>query len=276
MEEEKFTPVGGGDEPGKKGFKVKVITLLLFIIIVIAVVVIACLVLSNKRRKLDETLASAKVEYDLNRIKMGDDEALEKYLSYSELLTDSEEIDEEFDNEEDEEEITEIDESDIVDDTEETIDDSDNEDDLIDVDESEEDMDDDYIFKMFLNTLNYEITNVNVENNNATVTAKISNKNSGEIFRNYFTRAIKLAITQALSTSTNDDGKIQEELQTYLEEQVASSEIPVTTNEVTFTLAKENNEWQVKSQDKDMVDVILPDLMDTIADLSEEFGEYGD
>jgi len=25
-----------------------------------------------------------------------------------------------------------------------------------------------------------------------------------------------------------------------------------------------------------MVDVILPDLMDTIADLSEEFGEYGD
>jgi len=39
---------------------------------------------------------------------------------------------------------------------------------------------------------------------------------------------------------------------------------------------KENNEWQVKSQDKDMVDVILPDLMDTIADLSEEFGEYGD
>ena len=272
MEDEKFTPVGGG-EPEKKGFKVKVITILLFFLLVVIAIIVAFSVFSNKRKKLDETLASAQVVYELNRIKIGDDEALEKYLSYSNLLINSEDVDEEIELEDEDNEM-DSDDSVAEEDDDENMDESENDEDTSIVED--EDIDDDYIFKMFLNTLNYEITSVNVENNNATVTAKISNKNSGEIFRNYFTRAIKLAITQALSTTKSDNGKMQEELQKYLEEQVVSSEIPITTNDVTFNLVKENNQWQVKSQDKDMVDVVFPDLMNTIADLSEEYSEYGD
>lgn len=297
MEDEKFTPVGGGEEPEKKGFKVKVITLLIIFLIIVVGILVARSMIQNNKKKTDEKLASATVVYELNRIKSGDEEALEKYLSYSDLLINQNEIDEdiEIDEEnenddkntiEDNEADIEVDEENENDDkntiedteteTENTNDSAEIEDEIDETEIIDEESDDDYIFKMFLNTLNFEITNVNVENSNATVTAKISNKNSGEIFRNYFTRAIKLAINQALSKTKSDNGKSQKELQEYLEEQVNSSEIPVTTNEVTFSLVKENNEWQVKSQDKDMVDVVFPDLMNTIDELAEEYGEYGD
>ena len=291
MEEEKFTPVGGGEEPEKKGFKVRVITLLIIFIIIVVGIIVARSIFLNNKKKLDETLASATVVYELNRIKEGDEEALERYLSYSELLINQNEIDEDIeanedntieDNEtdiEDDEENENDDENTIENngaDTENTNDSAEIDDEIDETEIIDEENDDEYIFKMFLSTLNFEITNVSVDNDNATVIAKISNKNSGEIFRNYFTRAIKLAINQALSKTKSDNGKSQEELQEYLEEQVNSSEIPVTTNEVTFSLAKENDEWKVKSQDKDMVNVVFPDLINTIDELSEEYGEYGD
>ena len=144
------------------------------------------------------------------------------------------------------------------------------------VNDNELDEEDDKIFKLFLSTLDYEITDVNVEKDSATVTAKISNKDSGEIFRNYFTRAIKLAINQALSSNKGDEGKLESELQKYLEEQVVSSEIPTVTNEVVFNLEKGSDSWIIKNYDKDLTDVIFPNLINTIAELGEQYGEYGD
>lgn len=261
MDEEKFSPVEGNGKSEKKGFKIKVITLLFIaIIIVICSFAVRSLIMNNKR-KLNEKIASATVEYELNKIKVGDEEALEKYLNYGDILNNSDEVDEI------EEEIESGKEDDEVK-TETATEEVENEEN--DRDEEER------IFKSFLSSLNYEITDVNVENNSATVTTKISNKNSGEIFRNYFTRAIKLAINQALSTTQGNEGNLEKELQEYLEEQVTSDEIPIVTNEVKFSLEKENNNWIVKSQDKEMVDVVFPGLMDTIAELGEEYGEYGD
>ena len=240
MDEEKFSPVEGNGKSEKKGFKIKVITLLFIaIIIVICSFAVRSLIMNNKR-KLNEKIASATVEYELNN----SDEV--------------DEIEEEIESGKEDDEVK----------TETATEEVENEEN--DRDEEER------IFKSFLSSLNYEITDVNVENNSATVTTKISNKNSGEIFRNYFTRAIKLAINQALSTTQGNEGNLEKELQEYLEEQVTSDEIPIVTNEVKFSLEKENNNWIVKSQDKEMVDVVFPGLMDTIAELGEEYGEYGD
>ena len=109
MEEEKFSPVGGGsssEEP--KGFKVKVITILIVLLVIVLAIVAICTIRKNSEKNLNETLAIAQVTYELNRIKNGDELALEQYLNYSSLLDNSEDIEE--DVIEDEKEVEEKDE----------------------------------------------------------------------------------------------------------------------------------------------------------------------
>ena len=292
MDEEKFSTVGGSDKPEKKGFKVKVITLLAIVLIIIIGVLVAKTIIMNKIRQTDEKNVSEIVINELNRIKSGDKEALETYLQNSDVFNNSDEF-EEIEEELEDEEIEDVEKSEkIIQDEEETendeneldeVDDTDEIEDIIDDEEYDEEYDeenydeeDDKMFTAFLSTLEYEITDINVEKNNATVTAKITNKDSGEIFRNYFTRAIKLAINQALSSNKSDAGESEKELQAYLEEQAVSSEIPVVTNEVKFNLEKENNEWKITDYDKDMVDVVFPNLINVVTELGEQYGEYGD
>ena len=269
MEEEKFSTVGGSEEPEKKGIKIKVITLLFIALIIIICILVSRTVILNKMREKDEKVASATVLYELNRIKNGDEEALEQYLNYSDIINEAEE--------DEEDEIKETESTNKNDENNKEDEDAENIEKIeSSINDNELDEEDDKIFKLFLSTLDYEITDVNVEKDSATVTAKISNKDSGEIFRNYFTRAIKLAINQALSSNKGDEGKLESELQKYLEEQVVSSEIPTVTNEVVFNLEKGSDSWIIKNYDKDLTDVIFPNLINTIAELGEQYGEYGD
>ena len=302
MEEEKFSPVGGGsssEEP--KGFKVKVITILIVLLVIVLAIVAICTIRKNSEKNLNETLAIAQVTYELNRIKNGDELALEQYLNYSSLLDNSEDIEE--DVIEDEEEVEEKDEEkdvaeeksktevskDEKSETNEEVtkdDDTEKEEEKNVVSEEEKDVeveeadvteDNDNIIKQLLSTFSFEVKDVQIEGDNSTVEVAITNKNSGEIFNKYFTRAIKLTINNTLSTKKTDDGKIAKELNEYLEEQMVSEEIPTVTNNVKFFLKKDdNNDWKVESVEKDLTNLVLPDFIETLNNLAETYGEYGD
>ena len=304
MEEEKFSPVGGGsssEEP--KGFKVKVITILIVLLVIVLAIVAICTIRKNSEKNLNETLAIAQVTYELNRIKNGDELALEQYLNYSSLLDNSEDIEE--DVIEDEEEVEEKDEEKDVaeeksktevskdeksetneevtkdDDTEKeeekNVVSEEDEDEDAEVEETDVTEDNDNIIKQLLSTFSFEVKDVQIEGDNSTVEVAITNKNSGEIFNKYFTRAIKLTINNTLSTKKTDDGKIAKELNEYLEEQMVSEEIPTVTNNVKFFLKKDdNNDWKVESVEKDLTNVVLPDFIETLNNLAETYGEYGD
>lgn len=304
MEEEKFSPVGGGsssEEP--KGFKVKVITILIVLLVIVLAIVAICTIRKNSEKNLNETLAIAQVTYELNRIKNGDELALEQYLNYSSLLDNSEDIEE--DVIEDEEEVEEKDEEKDVaeeksktevskdeksetneevtkdDDTEKeeekNVVSEEDEDEDAEVEETDVTEDNDNIIKQLLSTFSFEVKDVQIEGDNSTVEVAITNKNSGEIFNKYFTRAIKLTINNTLSTKKTDDGKIAKELNEYLEEQMVSEEIPTVTNNVKFFLKKDdNNDWKVESVEKDLTNLVLPDFIETLNNLAETYGEYGD
>ena len=302
MEEEKFSPVGGGsssEEP--KGFKVKVITILIVLLVIVLAIVAICTIRKNSEKNLNETLAIAQVTYELNRIKNGDELALEQYLNYSSLLDNSEDIEE--DVIEDEKEVEEKDEEkdvaeeksktevskDEKSETNEEVtkdDDTEKEEEKNVVSEEEKDVeveeadvteDNDNIIKQLLSTFSFEVKDVQIEGDNSTVEVAITNKNSGEIFNKYFTRAIKLTINNTLSTKKTDDGKIAKELNEYLEEQMVSEEIPTVTNNVKFFLKKDsNNDWKVESVEKDLTNLVLPDFIETLNNLAETYGEYGD
>ena len=301
MEEEKFSPVGGGsssEEP--KGFKVKVITILIVLLVIVLAIVAICTIRKNSEKNLNETLAIAQVTYELNRIKNGDELALEQYLNYSSLLDNSEDIEE--DVIEDEKEVEEKDEDkDVVEEKsktevskdekseaneEEIKDETEKEEEKNVVSEEEKDVeveeadvteDNDNIIKQLLSTFSFEVKDAQIEGDNSTVEVAITNKNSGEIFNKYFTRAIKLTINNTLSTKKTDDGKIAKELNEYLEEQMVSEEIPTVTNNVKFFLKKDdNNDWKVESVEKDLTNLVLPDFIETLNNLAETYGEYGD
>ena len=304
MEEEKFSPVGGGsssEEP--KGFKVKVITILIVLLVIVLAIVAICTIRKNSEKNLNETLAIAQVTYELNRIKNGDELALEQYLNYSSLLDNSEDIEE--DVIEDEEEVEEKDEEKDVaeeksktevskdeksetneevtkdDDTEKeeekNVVSEEDEDEDAEVEETDVTEDNDNIIKQLLSTFSFEVKDAQIEGDNSTVEVAITNKNSGEIFNKYFTRAIKLTINNTLSTKKTDDGKIAKELNEYLEEQMVSEEIPTVTNNVKFFLKKDdNNDWKVESVEKDLTNLVLPDFIETLNNLAETYGEYGD
>lgn len=301
MEEEKFSPVGGGsssEEP--KGFKVKVITILIVLLVIVLAIVAICTIRKNSEKNLNETLAIAQVTYELNRIKNGDELALEQYLNYSSLLDNSEDIEE--DVIEDEKEVEEKDEEkDVAEEKsktevskdekseaneEEIKDETEKEEEKNVVSEEEKDVeveeadvteDNDNIIKQLLSTFSFEVKDAQIEGDNSTVEVAITNKNSGEIFNKYFTRAIKLTINNTLSTKKTDDGKIAKELNEYLEEQMVSEEIPTVTNNVKFFLKKDsNNDWKVESVEKDLTNLVLPDFIETLNNLAETYGEYGD
>ena len=101
-------------------------------------------------------------------------------------------------------------------------------------------------------------------------------KDTGKIFENYFTRAIKLTISQALSAKTYDESKMSDELTVYLEDQIDSPEIPMVSNNVNFYLENNDGSWVIVNEDKDLVSVVLPNLLETINNLAETYGEYGD
>ena len=300
MEEEKFSPVGGGsssEEP--KGFKVKVITILIVLLVIVLAIVAICTIRKNSEKNLNETLAIAQVTYELNRIKIGDELALEKYLNYSSLLDNSEDIeedvieDEEVEEKDEDKDITEekskteVSKDEKAETSEEvTKDDIDKEEEKNAVSEEDEDAeveetdvteDNDNIIKQLLSTFSFEVKDAQIEGDNSTVEVAITNKNSGEIFNKYFTRAIKLTINNTLSTKKTDDGKIAKELNEYLEEQMVSEEIPTVTNNVKFFLKKDsNNDWKVESVEKDLTNLVLPDFIETLNNLAETYGEYGD
>lgn len=300
MEEEKFSPVGGGsssEEP--KGFKVKVITILIVLLVIVLAIVAISSIKKNRERALNESLAIAQVTYELNRIKIGDELALEKYLNYSSLLDNSEDIeedvieDEEVEEKDEDKDITEekskteVSKDEKAETSEEvTKDDIDKEEEKNAVSEEDEDAeveetdvteDNDNIIKQLLSTFSFEVKDAQIEGDNSTVEVAITNKNSGEIFNKYFTRAIKLTINNTLSTKKTDDGKIAKELNEYLEEQMVSEEIPTVTNNVKFFLKKDsNNDWKVESVEKDLTNLVLPDFIETLNNLAETYGEYGD
>ena len=113
--------------------------------------------------------------------------------------------------------------------------------------------------KLFFDRLEWNIKNVNIENDTANVEIEVTNKDFQTIIGNYMQKALRAVF------SGNDLSNSQ--MESYLKEELQSETAPTTTVTKTIALTKQDGEWKVNESD-DLTDLILPGLRETINSLN--------
>ena len=124
---------------------------------------------------------------------------------------------------------------------------------------SEEDYDLE-IQKLFFENLSWKITNIDKQEETATVTIEITNKDFATVVSNYTKKALE-AITSLIGTSST--GLSNEEIQQYFVDELKNEEIGTTTKEGTIELVKEDKKWKVVSNEQ-LLDTLLPGLQEAL------------
>lgn len=106
--------------------------------------------------------------------------------------------------------------------------------------------------------VSYEVISSDIKFNHATIKVNVSNKNVGVIFQNYFAKAVELAFSGAFGGNTETE--MNNELMTYLQQQVESDEIEKLTNEVTLDMERKDGTWKVDCDKEEFVNAVLPGM----------------
>lgn len=129
----------------------------------------------------------------------------------------------------------------------------------------------DYI--ILFNKLNYSIIENKTNFNEASVVLDITNKDMKKIIGNYLVKAIQLAFANAF-TPTYSEEQMNEELATYLKEQMESNEIENITTNITLKMEKQDGKWVIKEESKkDFVNALLPGFVDSINQTNDSFNQ---
>lgn len=134
---------------------------------------------------------------------------------------------------------------------------------------------DDDTFMLFFQPLNYNIKKVEADFKNATVEVEVSTKDTGKIFKNYFSKIYEIAFSNALSSDFSEED-LNNQLKTYLQEQVTSEEIETITNTINLKLEKDGIEWKVAEDEENVdafVNAVLPNFSSMVDELSSSMNQ---
>jgi flagellar basal body-associated protein FliL len=121
--------------------------------------------------------------------------------------------------------------------------------------------------------ISYSVIKIDAGWKKADVTIEITNKNMKEIITNYLAQTFKLALANTFSNTYTDE-EIEEQLNSYLQEQLDSDEIENITTEITVTFIKEDGNWNLAEENKtDLINAILPEFSETINQINTAFSE---
>lgn len=130
-------------------------------------------------------------------------------------------------------------------------------------------------FMLFFQPLNYNIKKVEADFKNATVEVEVSTKDTGKIFKNYFSKIYEIAFSNALSSDFSEED-LNNQLKTYLQEQVTSEEIETITNTINLKLEKDGIEWKVAEDEENVdafVNAVLPNFSSMVDELSSSMNQ---
>lgn len=131
-------------------------------------------------------------------------------------------------------------------------------------------------YKKLFNSLEYKVKKSQANFNNAKIEIEISNKNIGQAMNNYFKKSMQLLFQSALSDDDDSEEELTKKMGQYLDEELSSDSIEKVTKNITIELSKENGEWALKTEGKDIVDAVLPgfaDVMKNFGNLEEDNDE---
>lgn len=188
----------------------------------------------------DGETAEEAVENALNAIKAEDEESIEEYFNFDELIEEYGEIDI-FTNGEDNN-LEDI------------------EGDLEEIEERVESLDIGNIYEK----LEFEILSSKEQADTALVETKIRNIDMGELIGRYMSEVFALAMENLYEKDENYEEKVEELLSDILE----SEDIDLVTSTVDISLIKEDNNWEI-TMDKELADAITGGFFTMIESLED-------
>ena len=119
-------------------------------------------------------------------------------------------------------------------------------------------------FNVLFSKLDYKVENVSISNDlkSATAEVTVSNKNIGTIFANYIAKMLQLSFTSVFTGA--NESELNNQSTEYLTSQINSDNIETKTTNLNLNLTKDGDEWTITNDKTEIVDAILPGLVDKI------------
>ena len=119
-------------------------------------------------------------------------------------------------------------------------------------------------FNVLFSKLDYKVENVSISNDlkSATAEVTVSNKDIGTIFANYIAKMLQLSFTSVFTGA--NESELNNQSTEYLTSQINSDNIETKTTNLNLNLTKDGDEWTVTNDKTEIVDAILPGLVDKI------------
>lgn len=113
--------------------------------------------------------------------------------------------------------------------------------------------------KLFFDRLNWKVTNVTENGENATVEVEVTNKDFKVVIGNYMQKALKAAFSgQTVG---------EQDFENYLLEELKNEQVQTATQTKTIQTTKKDGKWMVVVNE-DLVNLLLPGLQESINSLS--------
>lgn len=109
--------------------------------------------------------------------------------------------------------------------------------------------------KLLFDKLEWKITKITKEDENATIELEVTNKNFQSIISSYMQKALKAAF--------GGENVEQSEIENYFKDELKNEQVEKTTNNVTIKAVKEDKKWKIVADDT-LVNALLPGLSDAI------------
>lgn len=115
---------------------------------------------------------------------------------------------------------------------------------------------DEETMNLLFEKLSWKIIDMTQEENTASVTVEVTNKNFRTIIGNYMQNALRIAFSgQELSDA---------EMENYLIEELKNEDVETTTTTQTINLTKQDGKWVIDTTDTNLIDVLLPGLNEAV------------
>lgn len=115
--------------------------------------------------------------------------------------------------------------------------------------------------KLLVDKLNWKLTKITENGDEATVELEVTNKN----FKTILANVMQKTFTAALSGKTEET---EQTVQNYLIEELKNDQVETTTVSKTLKLVKQDKKWKVVA-DEELINVVLPGLQEAIDSLNK-------
>lgn len=136
----------------------------------------------------------------------------------------------------------------------------------IDESTSSSDKEEEWLMKLMLKNLNYEVVSAKPKFNECEVELKVTNKNVGSAFEKMFSKLLTLSFSTDLEDMS--ESQLNDKLNEEFEKIYNSDDVKTETNNITVTLKREDGTWNLSGDKDEITNAILPGYSDISSELN--------